>query len=189
MRTDGAIHDIDLGSHTAKASAFADDTTFLIRDTGSIPALLAWTARFGMASGLLLNSDKCWLLNLPRDNPKLGEHAFGIRWLHGEGTEQLLGYTVGHHRLCNHRHSWKARTNSYLGALTRWNAGLLAYHERVLVHTVFAASGLLYLAFVSTPTAEEIRNIDNIGRRFLWRGSRVCVKASNCIGKYEGGIG
>jgi len=52
VRADGAIHGIDLGSHTAKASAFANDTTFLIRDTGSIPALLAWTARFGMASGL-----------------------------------------------------------------------------------------------------------------------------------------
>ena len=189
VRADGAIHGIDLGSHTAKASAFADDTTFLILDTGSIPALLAWTARFGMASGLLLNRDKCWLLNLPRDNPELGERAFGIRWLHGEDTEQLLGYTVGHHRLRNHRHSWKTRTNSYLGALTRWNAGLLAYHERALVHTVFAASGLIYLASVSTPTAEEIRDIDNIGRRFLWRGGRVCVKASNCIGKSEGGIG
>jgi len=86
VRTDGAIHGIDLGSYTAKASAFADDTTFLIRDTGSIPTF-AWTARFGMASGLLLNRDKCWLLDLPRDNPELGEHAFGIRWLHGEDME------------------------------------------------------------------------------------------------------
>jgi len=56
-----------------------------------------------MALGLLLNRDKCWLLNLPRDNLELGERALGIRWLHGEDTEQLLGYTVGHHRLRNHR--------------------------------------------------------------------------------------
>jgi len=50
VRDDGAIHGIDLGSHTAKASAFADDTTFLIRDTGSIPALFRQSVLFRMKS-------------------------------------------------------------------------------------------------------------------------------------------
>jgi len=45
--------------------------------------------------------------------------------------EQLLNHIVGNHRLHNHHQSWKARTvTNYLGVLARWNAGLLAYHER-----------------------------------------------------------
>jgi len=42
-----------------------------------------------MASGLLLNRYKCWLANLPHNDPDQGKHAFGIRWLYGEDILQL----------------------------------------------------------------------------------------------------
>jgi len=59
VRTDDAVQGIDLSSHTAKASAFVDDTS-LIRDmnTSTSPPLFVWTTRFGMASDLLQNRNK-----------------------------------------------------------------------------------------------------------------------------------
>jgi len=63
----------------------------------------------------------------------------------------------------------------------RWNAGMLTCNGRAQVQTDFAASGVVYLAFVSIPTAEEIRNIHIIGRQFCEAAAEYASSSATTV--------
>ena len=53
------IHEINVFNHNVLYAAYADDTTFFLKDLGSIKHILEWLNQFYMVWGLHSNLSKC----------------------------------------------------------------------------------------------------------------------------------
>ena len=61
VRNDPSVQGFKIGDIEIKLSAFADDTTFFVRNKGSINRLLNVTRKFGEFSSLHANVEACWI--------------------------------------------------------------------------------------------------------------------------------
>ena len=172
------IEGLQFFSHTFLYSAYADDTTFFLRNKKSATEVIKTFDKFYLFSGLKINNAKCEIagigvkkgvkmalcgmdfIDLTKDVIK----TLGIYFSYNKKLEQeknLLNHIV---KIQNILKLWKLRN--------------LTIEGRIIAFKSLAISKLIHLAFVTEIPTSTINLLTKILMEFIWKGENPKIQNS-----------
>ena len=172
------IEGLQFFSHTFLYSAYADDTTFFLRNEKSATEVIKTFDKFSLFSGLKINNAKCEIagigvkkgvkmalcgmdfIDLTKDVIK----TLGIYFSYNKKLEQeknLLNHIV---KIQNILKLWKLRN--------------LTIEGRIIAFKSLAISKLIHLAFVTEIPTSTINLLTKILMEFIWKGENPKIQNS-----------
>ena len=187
IRSNGNIKGIKIFGNSYKLTAFADDTTFFIKNKESVECLLESFQTFSKFSGLKPNASKCEICGI---GTKRGEYValcgmkqvnlnsasvkiLGIHFSYDENVIKEKNFLEIIKMIENIVHVWKMRNLTIMGKITIFKTIIL--------------SKIVYITFLSNIPKIIIDKLENIQKTFLWDGKRPKIKHTTLIGSYEKG--
>ena len=168
IKANKRVKGINIFEHTYLYSAYADDTTFFLRDKRSIKELINTFATFSKNSGLKPNHEKCEISGIGvLKSVKVA--ACGMKCI------DLCNDTIkitGIHFSCNKK---KRNEKNFLDSITKiqnvlkvWRMRRLTPKGKIIVFKTLAISKIVFLSLISKVPTEIISELERIQKTFLW---------------------
>ena len=189
VRSDKRVKGIEIFDYTFLLSAYADDTTFFVKDTESIVAIFAIFNFFSSYSGFKLNKSKCEVsgigvlkgvktalcnvknIDLMSDSIKI----LGVHYSYNINIYQSKNFTAVIKKIENVLKVWKARQLSLEG--------------KIVIFKTLAISKIVYIANSSSVPECILMQLEKIHKDFIWSGKKSKIKHTTLINDYsEGGL-
>ena len=187
IRSDPSIKGFWIKHIEIKLSAYADDTTFFVKESQSLQRILKLMKEFQVFSSLTINVKKCeasWIGRAKNRTSKpvkckwtsLTKSCIKILGIHFSYNKALAGKENCHNL------SLDCRT-----LLNIWKQRWLSLAGKIQVFKSLVASKPVYVATMISVPKKFCDTLKSLHREFIWNGKRAKIKHSSLIGKYRDG--
>jgi len=188
VRTNRLIEGLKILNFEHKLTAYADDSTFFLKNERSVMELLKTFEIFSKYSGLMLNKSKCELAGIGVKKNVFGESVSDLKKVNlSNSTVKILGihYTYNQRLLVEKNFTTVVKKIASNIALWKWRCLTLA--GKITVFKTLGISKAVYIAFLTTVPQEIYQQLEQIQDDFLWDGKRAKVAKKTLIAAYEDG--
>ena len=187
IKTSNDIQGIEIFNHKFLYTAYADDTTFFVKDLNSVKVILSSLDQFYTFSGLHSNLNKCEIdgIGVLKDakvalcglkSVNLTKESIKILCVHLSYNEKLqneLNFCTTIKNICNLIKLWRMRHLSLEG--------------RITVFKSLSISKIVYLAPLTIVPKNVIFELKEIQNKFLWSNKKSKIKHSTLCNDYKNG--
>ena len=187
IRNNVNIEGLSIFNNTYKLSAYADDTTFFLKNKDSVDFLLQTFKTFSMFSGLKPNASKCEICGI---GVKRGEKVA----LCGMKSTDLTLESI---KILGINYSYNEKVfteTNYLEIITNieklvniWRMRNLTLIGKNTIFGTLVMSKVVFLSFLTNVPRLIIEKLEKIQYRFLWDGKRGKIQHRTLINSYENG--
>ena len=189
VRSDDRINKLNIFDHNFILSAYADDTTFFVKDLESVKVIFLLFDDFSSFSGFKLNLSKCEIC--------------GIGALKGDVTAlcnikninlltesiKVLGIHFSYDINLCHDKNFISTVRKIEGVLKVWKMRHLTLNGKIIIFKTLAISKIVFVSYITSMPDCILRHLNNIHKKIIWDGKKAKIKHSTLIGKYdEGGL-
>ena len=156
---------INIFKHTYLYSAYADNTTFFLRDKRSIKELLNTFATFSKYSGLIPNHEKCEIAGIG-----VLKVAFcGMKCIDlCNDTIKITGIHFSNNKEKRIEKIFLESITKIQNVLKVWRMCRLTLEGKIIVFKTVAISKIVFLSLISKVPTEIISELERIQKTFLW---------------------
>ena len=184
VRATADINGIMISGHEIKMTQYADDTTLFLKDSGSIQRVIEMLDDFRIASGLEINVQKCGLMWLGAKSLST-ESVCGIAAIK---KVKILGVWYSATERC-YADNVEPVIKRMKNVIKSWNQRNLTIKGRIVVTKTLVASQLVYIATVIEIENVDLKEIQSLIMKFIWRGRPPKVaKGTLCQRIEQGGL-
>ena len=168
-------------------TAYADDTTFFLKNTESVINLLEIFKHFSQFSGLKPNKSKCEIAGIGvLKGVKVA--LCGMRCVNlYEDTIKILGIHFSYNKQLENDENFKKYIAKIEYVLKLWRASNLSLEGKITVFKSLALSKITHLALVKTIPLSIIDQLNKTQKHFIWNESNPKIKNSTINSNYENG--
>ena len=172
------IEGLQFFSHTFLYSAYADDTTFFLRNEKSATEVIKTFDKFSLFSGLKINNAKCEIAGIGvKKGVKMALCGMDCIDL-TEEVIKILGIYFSYNKKLEQGKNFLNHIVKIQDILKLWKLRNLTIEGRIVVFKSLAISKLIHLALVTE---------DTICMEFIWKGKNQKIKNSTLCNDYEYG--
>ena len=167
IRSDTNLKGINIGNNMHLIKQYADDTTFFLKDSVEVKRVLNKINEFAKFSGLKLNENKSWLIELGNRQQYQGANIAGIKVVE-KGT--ILGVIFS--KSCSaleNNDNWRPKIEKIKRILLSWEKRNLSIVGKINIIKTFAISQFIYLMQSISIPDSIITELNTIFYRFLWK--------------------
>ena len=187
VRSDDYVQKLRICDYDFLLSAYADDTTFFVKDIDSICRIFILFDEFSLFSGFKLNVSKCEVcgigalkgantalcnvknINLTNDSIRV----LGIHFSYDSRICEEKNFTGTIKKICNVLKVWKMRNLTLIG--------------KIVIFKSLAISKIISTSYMSTVPTTVLNNLVTIHKDFIWDGKKPKIKHSTLIANYSDG--
>ena len=178
------VNGVIINGNEIKLSQYADDTTLFLRDSESVSEVMEILADFRNVSGLEINVQKCNIMWMGPYRHRR-DSLCGIKAL---SKIKILGVWFSASEVCKEDNIApvlkRMRTT-----VNEWSQRNLTIKGRIVVTKTLLASQLVYVSLCSSISRVDLREIQGLIMRFIWRGRPPKVAQSTlCQSTAHGGL-
>ena len=178
------IRGITVSGCEAKLSMYCDDITAFVADEQAAKAVIDMVVEFGKASGLELNLEKCHFMRLGRDR----DESSRICEIEPVEKVKILGVWFSAISDCR-KDNIGPVTDKIQRTLNAWSQRDLTLKGFITVAKSLVISQLTYIMTCMKVEEEDLKPIQSLIMKFLWRGRPPKVAKRTLIqGIEEGGL-
>ena len=176
---------INIFKHTYLYSAYADDTTFFLRDKRSIKELLNTFATFSKYSGLIPNHEKCEIAGIG-----VLKVAFcGMKFIDlCNDTIKITGIHFSNSKEKRIEKNFLESITKIQNVLKVWRMRRLTLEGKIIVFKTLAISKIVFLSLISKVPTEIISELERIQKTFLWPSKPKIKNETLCSDFKHGGL-
>ena len=181
------IEGLTFFSHTFLYSAYADDTTFFLRNKKSATEVIKTFDKFSLFSGLKINYGKCEIAGIGiKKGVKMA--LCGMNYIDlTEDVIKILGTYFSYNKKLELEKNFLNHIAKTQNILKLWKLRNLTIKGRIVVFKSLAISKLIHLALVTEIPATTINLLTKIQMEFIWKGKNPKIKNSTLCNDYEYG--
>ena len=170
-----------------KLTAFAYDTTFLVREIQSLRRLLNLAKYFQQYSSLKFNVEKCeacWIGKAKGQSSK----PIQCKWINlNRGSIKILGAHFSYNKQLVEKMNFNQVTTDCQILLNIWKQRWLSPAGKIQIFKSLIASKPVYTAITKDIPSQFLDDLQVLHKEFIWDGKRPKAKHSTLIGNYEEG--
>ena len=153
--------------HTYLYSAYADNTTFFLRDKRSIKELINTFATFSKYSGLKPNHEKCEIAGIGvLISVKVA--VCGMKCIDlCNDTTKITGIHFSYNKKKRNEKNFLHSITKIQNVLKAWRMCRLTPEGKIIVFKSLAISKIVFLSLISKFSAETISKLERIQKTFL----------------------
>ena len=182
-----SIKGLGIFNKTFVYTAYADDTTFFLKDKNSIRNLLEVFKDYSCFSGLKPNKSKCEIAGigiLKGVNVAL----CGMKCINlDKDTIKILGIHHSYNKNLENDENFKQSINKIENVLKLWRSRYLSLEGKVVIFKSLAFSQIVHLALVKSVPVSFIDELNKIQKNFIWNGRKPKIKSTTFNSNFECG--
>ena len=152
-----------------KLSAFADDTSYFVKDESAAINLLSTIESFSKISGLQVNRSKSECLILKCESQK-GNYEETFLDIPVVETVKVLGHYFGKNKLICNFQNYYSKIDKIEKIVNIWKVrDLTLFGKNTLINALIDAQ-IIFNAQIETPPLEFYKIIERVKKIFLWWG-------------------
>ena len=187
IRNDKAVRGFKIGDIEIRLTAFADDSTFFVRDKQSINRNLIIMKTFGTFSSLNASIEKCevcWIgqSRFRKDRPANCKLTSLVT-----SSIKILGVHFSYNKEIPDDKNFSDLLNCMRSVLNTWHHHYLTLGRKIQVFKSLIASKLVYIATMKTVPKHVLDSMQALHRDFIWNSKKPKIKHSTLIGNYSDG--
>ena len=162
---------------------YADDTTFTVRDGGSVRRVLELVEQYGQASGAKINKDKSEIMYVG----EVEREEVGLRV--EERYIKVLGVHLGVASKEARDVTWTGVINKIRTVCASWRGRKLKLKGKVIIVNSLLLSVCVYVMTVLDMPDWVMNALNEVVCDFIWEGKGVKIAKHTLVGKWwEGGL-
>jgi len=187
VRTNRLIEGLTILNFEHKLTAYADDSTFFLKNEASVRELLKTFELFSKYSGLLLNKSKCELAGIGAKKDSFGESVSELKKVKLSGDSvKILGIHYTYDKLILLEKNFTTVVKKITSGIAMWKWRCLSLAGKVTVFKTLGISKAVYIAFLTTVPPQILAKLEEIQNDFLWDGKRPKVAQKNAYSLLRG---
>ena len=180
------IEGLNFFSHAFLYSAYADDTTFFLRNESATEVIKTFD-KFSLFSGLKINYEKCEIGGIGiKKGVKMalcGMNCIDLT----EDLIKILGIYFSYKTKLELKKNLLNHIAKIQNILKLWKLRNLTIEGRIVVFKSLAISKLIHLALLTEIPTTSINLLTKIQIEFIWKGKNPKIKNSTLCNGYEYG--
>ena len=181
------INGIGLYEHMFLFTAYADDSTFFLKDIVSVKVLIDTFKVFSCFSGLKPNINKCEIAGLGVLKG-VQEAVCGLQNIDlTNDTIKILGVHFSYNKNVQKEKNYLTTVKKIQKALNVWTTRALTLEGKVLIFKTLGISKIVYLSLITTVPNSILDEIQKIQKAFLWFSSKPKINHKTLCNKFEDG--
>ena len=181
------IKGIDIFSHNFLYTAYADDTTFFLKDEKSVIEVMKVLDEFSLYSGLKPHRSKCEIAGI---GVLKGEKVAlcGMECINlNDCTIKILGIHYSYNKKLENENNFKKYITKIEKVLKYWRMRQLSIEGKITIFKTLAISKIVHLALVTNVPVTTINQLNKIQKEFIWKGGNPKIKHSTLCNTHENG--
>ena len=187
IRADKNIKGFIIDNIEILLSAFADDTTFIIKDIHSVNRILKHMKDYEVFSSLRVNVDKseaCWIGKVKGRTDK----PLKCRWVCLQtDVVKILGIYFSYDKQIANKMNFIKLIIDSRALLNIWNQWWLSLYGKMQIFKSLIVSKPVFLATMNKVPEDFINALQSMHKTFIWNNKTFKVKHSILIGDYTHG--
>ena len=187
IRSDSSIKGFKFNNIEIKPTAFADDTTFLVKDVQSLRRILKLSKTFEIFSSLKFNVEKCEACWIGRSRKKHTE-PIQCKWISlTQSSIKILEAHFKYNKQLDEKMNFYQLITDSRTLLNIWKQRWLSLAGKIQTFKSIIASKPVYIATIKNTPPFVIEELQALHQDFIWGGRHPKIKHSTLIGSYEKG--
>ena len=188
IKANKTVKGINIFEHTYLYSAFADDTTFFLRDKRSIKELINTFAKFSKYSGLKPNHEKCKIAGIGvLKSVKVA--VCGMKCIDlCNDTIKITGIHFSYNKKKRNEKNFLDSITKIQNVLKVWRMRRYTLDGKIIVFKTLAISKIVFLSLISKVPTEIISELERIQKTFLWPSKPKIKNETLCSDFKHGGL-
>ena len=182
------IKGISIFDHCFLYTAYADDTTFFLKNTESISQLVKTFQFFTKFSGLKPNFKKCEIAGIgvlkSVDVAVCGMKCIDL----AKETIKIIGIHFSYNKVLEKERNFYDTITKIQNVLKVWLWRNLSLEGRIVIFKSLAISKIVYLSTISRITNDIIQELKKIQKSFLWNSNPKIKYNTLCSDFKNGGL-
>ena len=181
------IHGINIFNHDFLYTAYADDTTFFLKDLGSVKIVLEMMNQFYMVSGLRPNFSKCEIAGI--SSQKDAKVALcGMKSLDlTKESIKILGVHISYNKTFQDDMNFCMTVTNICNVIKLWRMRHLSLVGKITIFKPLALSKIVYLPLLTIVPKSIIEVLNKIQKKFLWSNKKCKIKHGTLCNDYKNG--
>ena len=168
-------------------TAYADNTTFFLKDENSIVDLSEKLKLFSDLSGLKPNTTKCEVAGIRvLKGVQVGNCGMKCIDLRNEAIKILGVYFSYNQKIKDDKNFYNIISNIQ-GVLNLWRMRNLTLEGRIVVFKTLAISKIVFLALLTKIPHQVVKELEKIQKSFLWKDSTPKIRHETTCKDYKDG--
>ena len=181
------IKGLEIFKHEFLYTAYADDSTFFLKNIKSVKELIKSFERFYPFSGLKSNIDKCELAGIG-SLKGVKKAICGLKCVDLlNDTIKILGIHFSYNKSAQIQNNFLTTVKRIQQVLQIWTSRSLTLEGKIIIFKTLAISKIVYLELIITMPNAIIVELEKIQKTFLWRNSHVKIKHQTLCNSFETG--
>ena len=181
------IKGLEIFEHKFLYTAYADDSTFFLKDIKSVKELIKSFEKFYPFSGLKSNIDKCELAGIG-SLKGVKKAVCGLKCVDLlKDTIKILGIHFSYNKSAQVQNNFLTTVKKIQQVLQIWTSRSLTLEGKIVIFKALAISKIVYIALIISVPNGIIVELEKIQKTFLWRNSRAKIKHQTLCNSFETG--
>ena len=173
--------------HIFLYTAYADDTTFFLKNEASIIEIIKTVDEFSKYSGLKANKSKCEIAGIGvLKGVKVALCGMKNIDLNNE-TVKILGIHFSYNKKLEQEENFISHITKIENILKIWRMRKLTIEGKITVFKSLAISKIIHLALITSVHSSTVKQLNKIQQHFIWGGKSSKIKHSTLCNNYENG--
>ena len=188
VRSDENIRGVKVEGQEIKLSAYADDSSYMVRDESSGINLLSTIGAFSKIFGIQVNRSKseCLIMKFESQTASYEDKFLGIPVVE---TVKILGHYFGRNKIICDFQNFYSKLNKMEKIMNIWKQRDLTLLGKNVIVSSLINSQVIFNAQIETPPPHFLKIIESLKKNFLWGGGTPKIAHKGLIGSIEqGGI-
>ena len=187
IKSNKNIHGINIFNHDFLYTAYADGTTFFLKDLDSVKNVLEVLNQFYMVSGLRPNINKCEIAGI--GSLKDAKVALcGLKSLDlTKESIKILGVHISYNKKLQDDINFCMTVKHICNVIKLWRIRHLPLEGKTTIFKSLALSKIVYLALLTIVPKSIIEELNEIQKKFLWPNKKCKVKHGTLCNDYKNG--
>ena len=187
VKNDPNIHGVDILGFVYLLTAYADDATFIVKNTDSICAIFRVFDVFSEFAGLKVNRSKCEIAGIGVKNG-VKVALLGLKCVDlNNDSIRILGYHFSYNNNIFKEKNFQEVVNRIESTLSIWRWRKLTLSGKISVFKSLAFSKIVFISYLADVPISIINKIESLQKDFVWNGKNPKIKHSTLISDYEDG--
>ena len=187
IKTNKKIEGLEIFNHCFLYSAYADDTTFFLKNIVAIEELVNTFQMFSSVSGLKPNMTKCEFAGIGVLKGVI-KAVCGMKCIDlTNETIKILGIHFSYNSKKMNEENFSKSVSKIQNVLGLWRNRSLTLEGRVVVFKALAISKIVYLALITNVPEFIIEELCLIQKKFVWLNSKPKIKHETLRADFKNG--
>ena len=186
IKTKPEIAGLTIFDHCYLYSAYADDTTFFLKDTISIKNMVDTFHLFSEFSGLKPNLSKCEITGIGVLKG-VQVAVCGMRCVDLKNdTLKILGTHFSYNEKLKEERNFYTTVTNIQRVLKIWKMRNLTLEGKIVIFKTLAISKIVFQSMITPVPRHIVNELERIQKAFLWKNSSPKIKHETLCNDYKG---